>query len=149
MTPCTSIQPKMRPSVGAAPTSASPRQERGADGVKPPQALRMEPPGRFNAQHGGKPAQQSIRHEQQRCGPAQLDEPLLDEHLGQVAGDAEDSGGDDELCRQRGGAKSGDAVPHQPRQLAGQVAEGLLLPAGLRLGDDGLGHQGGGGSGSA
>ena len=31
--------------------------EQGADGVKPPQALRMEPSGRFNAQHGGKPAQ--------------------------------------------------------------------------------------------
>ena len=133
---------------GGTHQRTAPAAEQGADGVKPAQAFRMEPPGRFNAQHGGKPAQQH-RHEQQSCGPALLHEPLLNEHLGQVAGDAEDSGGDDELRRQRGGAKSGDAVPHQPRELVGQVAEGLLLPAGLRLGDDGLGHQGGGGSGSA
>lgn len=56
----------------------------------------MDPAGNLNAQHGGEAAEQQRQKEQSR-GPAQFHQALLDEHLGQVAGDAEDSGRDDEL----------------------------------------------------
>lgn len=93
-------------------------------------------------------AQQQGKEEQLR-GPAQLNEPLLQEHFGQVAGHRDDGAGNDELGRQRRGAQDAQAVARQFGELAGQRAEGLLSPAGLCLGDDGLLHQRKGGGGNA
>ena len=78
----------------------------------------MDPAGNLNAQHGGEAAEQQRQKEQSR-GPAQFHQALLDEHLGQVAGDTDHSAGDNELCRQRAGAQDFDAVLYQLDELAG------------------------------
>ena len=125
---------------GRAHQHAAAAAQQGTDGIEPPQAAGAHPAAHLGAQHGGKAAEQQGQKQQGR-GPAQLDQTLLDEHLGQVGGHADDGGRYDEPGRQRGGAQGPGTVLCQPDELAGQLVERLLFPVGLRFGDDGLFHQ--------
>ena len=100
------------PRGGKAHQQRADAAEQGADGVKPPHGAEPDPAAHFSAQHTGSTAQQQGKKEE-LCGPAQLNEPLLQEHFGQVAGHRDDGAGNDELGRQRRGAQDAQAVARQ------------------------------------
>ena len=108
--------------------------QQGTHRVEPPQGVGMYPSANLGTGHAGRTAQQQGQ-KKPLGGPAQLHEPLLQEHLGQIAGDRDDRIGSDEFCRQRAAAQGGGTVPHQLRELARQLSQGMGTPGGLCLGD--------------
>ena len=111
--------------------------EQGTGCVEPPHGTASHPAADLSARNAGQTAQQQGK-EEQLCGPAQLNEPLLQKHLGQVTGHADEGAGCDKLHRHWAGAQDMQAVLHQLAELFGQSVQRVLFPAGLRLSDDGL-----------
>ena len=104
--------------------------EQGTGCVEPPHGAASHPAADLGARHAGQTAQQQGKEEQLR-GPAQLNEPLLQKHLGQVAGHADEGAGCDKLHRHWAGVQDMQAVPHQLAELFGQSVQRVLFPAGL------------------
>ena len=122
--------------------------EQGTDGVEPPHGAEPDPASGLGAEDAGDAAQQQGK-EQRFGGPAQLNETLLQKHLGQVAGHRDDRTGYDELRGQRAGAQNMQTVLHELDELTGQVVQGLPGPVGLRCRDDGFVHPSAGEGGDA